>query len=93
MTFTVVKNKLKDKTADTKQYKHHSPGNLVLRMYKKYALAAAIEVVVPSKTNLPLASSISSGNCFLPNCSPSAATTPYATIPINGSGTPATSEG
>lgn len=45
-----MKNKLKERKADNKQYEHEVPENCVLRMYKKQALAAAMEVVVPSKT-------------------------------------------
>lgn len=48
-----MKNKLKVNVADAKQYKHDSPTNSVLRMYKKYALATAMEEVVPIKIISP----------------------------------------
>ena len=61
-------------------------------MYKKYALAVAIEVVVPSKINPPALSSIPKGKSFAANFSARAAATPYTTIPIKGRGIPAKSE-
>lgn len=64
------------------------PENFVLKMYKKYPLATAIEVVHPSKSKRPLDSSIPKGNFFPDHCKPSAATRPYDIIPINGRGTP-----
>lgn len=69
-------NKLNDNKTEAKQYGQNSPVNFVLRMYKKYALAAAMEVVVPSKTKRPLASPVPRGLLFWPNCIPSIATTP-----------------
>lgn len=84
----MIKNKEKDNRAEAKQYKHDSPENFVLRMYKKYALATAMEVVVTSKIERALLSPISKGNFFPPNCRPSVATAPYASIPIKGRGTP-----
>ncbi|MFS8010344.1 hypothetical protein Hanom_Chr14g01295931 [Helianthus anomalus] len=57
-------------------------------MYKKYALAVAIEVVVPSKINPPLRSSIPKGKSFAANFSARNAAAPYATIPIKGRGIP-----
>lgn len=84
----MAKNKLNDNRADTRQYEHDTPENFVFRMYRKYALAAAIEVVVPSMTKRPSDSSIPKGNFFAANCKLIAPTKPYATIPIKGSGTP-----
>lgn len=69
-------NKPNDNKAEAKQYRQNSPENCVLRMYKKYALAAAMEVLVPSKSKRPLASPIPRGILFWPNCIPSTATTP-----------------
>lgn len=84
-----MKNKVKESKADNKQYEQEAPENLVLRMYKKQALAAAMEVVVPSKTRRALDSPIPKGNFFAVNsCTPRVATNPYATIPNNGRGTP-----
>lgn len=83
-----MKNKLNDNKADIRQYEHDAPENLVPRMYKKYALAAAMEVVLPSIIKRPVDSSIPKGKFFLLNCRPSDATNPYATIPISGRGTP-----
>lgn len=84
----MAKNKLNDNRADTRQYEHVTPENCVFRMYRKYALAAAIEVVVPSNTKRPPDSSIPKGNFLAANCKLTAPTNPYATIPIKGSGTP-----
>lgn len=84
----MAKNKVNDNRADTRQYEHEIPGNFVFRMYRKYALAAAIEVVVPSNTKRPSDSSIPNGNFFAANCKLIAPTNPYAAIPITGSGTP-----
>ena len=83
-----MKNKLNDNKADIRQYEHDAPENFVPRMYKKYALAAAMEVVLPSIIKRPVGSSIPKGKFFLLNCRPSDATNPYATIPISGRGTP-----
>lgn len=58
-------------------------------MYKKYALAVAIEVVVPSKINSLVLSSIPKGKSFAANFSERNAAAPYATIPIKGRGIPA----
>lgn len=85
----MVKNNPNDNTADAKQYEHEAPANLVLRMYKKYALAVAMEVVVPSKAKRALDSPIPKGKSFPANFSPRVVTNPYASIPINGRGTPA----
>lgn len=52
-TFREMKNKLNDNKADVRQYEHVAPEKIVLRMYKKYALAAAIEVELPSKIKRP----------------------------------------
>ena len=83
-----MKNKLKDRRAETKQYEHDTPANFVLKRYIKYALDAAIDVVLPSKINRPVLS-LSPNRIFFPDrCRPSDATNPYAAIPINGSGTP-----
>lgn len=71
-----MKNKEKDKKAEAKQYKQGSPANFVLRMYKKYALATAMDVVVTSKIDRPVVLSISKGNFFPPKLRPSIATTP-----------------
>ena len=57
-------------------------------MYKKYALAAAIEVVAPSNTACAVDLLIPKRNLFEANWRPSAATKPYAAIPINGRGIP-----
>lgn len=84
----MIKNKLNDNNADIRQYEHDTPENFVPRRYKKYALAAAMEVVLPSKIKRPLDSSIPKGKFFLVNSRPSDATNPYATIPISGRGTP-----
>lgn len=90
-TFKVMKNKLKERNADNKQYEHEVPENCVLRMYKKQALAAAMEVVIPSKTKLASDFPIPKGKLFAANsCTPSVATNPYAIIPNNGRGTPTT---
>lgn len=86
-TFKVMKNKLNDKKADIRQYEQDAPDNFVLRMYKKYPLAVAMEVAVASKIKRPLDSPIPKG-FFLGNCNPSAATKPYAAIPMTGRGTP-----
>lgn len=75
-TFKVMKNKLNDNRAETKQYEHNDPGNFAPRMYKKYALAADMEVVVPSKSKRPLASPIPKGTFFPANCKPSSVTSP-----------------
>ena len=83
-----MKNKLKDNVADAKQYKHDSPANSVLRMYKKYALATAIEVVIPTKMISSLDFPVSNFLFSLPNCKPRFATKPYASMPNNGRGTP-----
>jgi hypothetical protein len=83
-----MKNKLNDNKADIRQYEHDAPENFVTRIYKKYELAAAMEVVLPSRIKRPLDSLIPKGRFFLVNCRPSAATNPYATIPINGRGIP-----
>lgn len=45
----MMKNKLKVSADDVKQYKHDSPPNSVLRIYRKYAVATAMEVVIPIK--------------------------------------------
>lgn len=83
-----MKNKLKDNVAEAKQYKHDSPANSVLRMYKKYALATAIEVVIPTKIISPLDFPLSNVLFSVPNFKPSLATTPYASMPNNGRGRP-----
>lgn len=71
-----MKNKLNDNNADVRQYEHVIPVNFVLKMYKKYALAAAMEVVLPSKIMRPYDSLIPNGKFFLPNSRPSTPTNP-----------------
>lgn len=83
-----MKNKLKDNIADVKQYKHNSPENSVFKMYKKYALATAIEVVIPIKITSPSDFSESNVVFLVPNCKPMFATKPYASMPNSGRGTP-----
>lgn len=60
----------------------------MLKRYKKYALAVAMDVVIPSKTKRPLDSPSPKGKSFPLNLKPRAATVPYAIIPINGRGMP-----
>lgn len=74
--------------ADVKQYKHNSPANSVFRMYKKYALATAIEVVIPINITSPSDFPVSNVFSLVPNCKPMYATKPYASMPNSGRGTP-----
>lgn len=76
ITFTLMKNKENDNRAEATQYRQDSPANCVLKMYKKYALATAMDVVVTSKIDRPVVPPISNGSFFPPNCKPSIATTP-----------------
>ena len=71
-----MKNKLNDNRADIKQYEQDVPVNFVLSMYKKYALAAAMEVVIPSNCKRPYVSLIPKGKLFALNCKLSAVTIP-----------------
>lgn len=71
-----MKNKLNDNRADIKQYEQDAPANCVLSMYKKYALAAAMEVVLPSNSKRPYDSLIPKGELFALNCKLSAVTNP-----------------
>lgn len=84
----MTKNKLKDNAADVKQYKHSSPLNSVLRMYKKYALATAIDVVTPTKIISPSVFPVSNVLFFVASCRPMVATKPYASMPNNERGMP-----
>ena len=60
----LMKNKLNDNRADITQYEQDIAVNFVLSMYKKYALAAAMEVVVPSNCKRPYVSLIPKGKLF-----------------------------
>lgn len=57
-------------------------------MYKKYELATAIEVVIPTKIISPSDFAVSDVLFSAPNCKPRLATKPYASMPNNARGTP-----
>lgn len=86
----MMKNKLNDKIAEAKQYEHEAPSSLVARVYKKYPLAAAMEAETGSKSKRPSLELILRGTFHPPSFKPRRSTSPYAVIPINGSGTPGT---
>lgn len=91
--FKVMKHKLKDNDVDAKQNKHDSPINSLLRMYEKYALAIAMQVVIPSKIISPSVFSMpDAGLESICSRSPRIVTNPCATIPNNGGGAPKTDE-
>jgi hypothetical protein len=87
-SFTERKNRLNDKKADTRQYRHDDPESFVLRIYRKYALADAIAVVIPNNAKRPLLLLIPKGRFPSPSSALRAVTTPYITNPITGRGTP-----
>lgn len=83
------KNRVNDRKADTRQYGHDDPESFVLRIYRKYALADAIAVVVANNAKRPSVLLIPKGKFPSPSCALRAVTKPYITNPITGRGTPA----